>query len=140
MGQGALPSGTGVGADVRVTIERRCGEVPGLVLLPAPSEDVKLGVIEIGSLDEPVQRCPLQLGEVFAGEEPDQIGRRVDQATVDALHDRIVGEAHDSSPVTRSASPRVSQKVLPEYCTGPHFPKRPRIGAGPVWPGRTTSP
>ena len=57
-----------------------------LVLEPAPRDDVDLRVVANRPLHEAGQRRPLEVGEVLAGEEPDQVGGAADHLPVDQLH------------------------------------------------------
>jgi hypothetical protein len=58
-----------------------------MLMLESPSTDhIELGIVPHRPLHEAGKRSSLQLDQVFAGEVGDEIGGRIDGATVDCLH------------------------------------------------------
>ena len=62
------------------------GEKPRLVLEAALADDVEFRVVADGALDESGDRGALQLGQMLAGEEADEVRGGIDGSAVDAIH------------------------------------------------------
>ena len=61
-------------------------EEAGLMLEPAPADDVELRIGPHRAFDETRLGCALELSQVLAGEVRDEVGGGVDGLPVDAIH------------------------------------------------------
>ncbi len=78
------------------------GQEPGLVLEAAPADDVELRIVAHRPRDEPCERRPLELGQVFTGEIGDEVRGRVDRPAVDTIH--------AAQPYQRTVTARLSRR------------------------------
>src|SRR5262249_37894906 len=77
------------------------GEVALLMLEPALADDVELGVVTLGPLDESGHGGALEPGQVLTGEVGAEIRGGEARPPVDLLHEPPLPGRRDSLPVTR---------------------------------------
>src|SRR5688572_18279247 len=85
--------------DDRPTLCGQVGQVALLVLEATFPDDIELGIVAHGPLDEAGHGGTLQRREMLAGEIGDQIRGGVDRSAVDRLHDLTLPAGRVSLPV-----------------------------------------
>src|SRR5690606_25360383 len=74
-------------------------QVATLVRITSAGDQIELRILADRSVDEAGERRPLQVREMLAGEEGDEVGGRGDELAVQELHERLHGRGGGSGRI-----------------------------------------